>query len=171
MCLSNSARACPYDSRSSPAPDQGRCPAGARGAVHGVDQGTRPIRDEHVAEAGLVVVDVAAADDDTVFAFQKTLAERRATATADRTTRTPGEPGVRLLHAAARTASRSGPHPRDQVECFVGDPVGEVGAPVADARGQPGGGILLGFGPVLVARLGRHIAGADRGGRYWRCQG
>ncbi|MDT0468893.1 DUF6207 family protein [Streptomyces sp. DSM 41699] len=56
----------------------------------------RPMRDEHVAEPGLVVVDVAAADDDSIFAFQQALAGRWATATDDRTTRTPGEPGVRL---------------------------------------------------------------------------
>ncbi|MEV4339009.1 DUF6207 family protein [Streptomyces sp. NPDC049590] len=61
-----------------------------------VDQGMKPIRDEHVAEPGLVVVDVAAADDATAFALQEALAERWATATDDRTTRTPGEPGVRL---------------------------------------------------------------------------
>ncbi|MET8957146.1 DUF6207 family protein [Streptomyces sp. NPDC004533] len=61
-----------------------------------MDQSMRPMRDEHVAEPGLVVVDVAAADDDSVFAFQQALAGRWATATDDRTTRTPGEPGVRL---------------------------------------------------------------------------
>ncbi|MFF3518153.1 DUF6207 family protein [Streptomyces sp. NPDC002573] len=54
------------------------------------------MRDEHVAEPGLVVVDVAAADDDSVFAFQQALAGRWATAADDRTTGTPGEPGVRL---------------------------------------------------------------------------
>ncbi|MGW2803191.1 DUF6207 family protein [Streptomyces sp. NPDC001269] len=56
----------------------------------------RPMRDEYVAEPGLGVVDVAAADDDSVFAFQQALAGRWATAADDRTTRTPGEPGVRL---------------------------------------------------------------------------
>ncbi|MFF4402294.1 DUF6207 family protein [Streptomyces sp. NPDC001480] len=55
----------------------------------------KPIRDGHVVEPGLVVVDVAAADDDTAFAFQEALAGRPATATDDRTTRVPGEPGVR----------------------------------------------------------------------------
>ncbi|QIY94014.1 DUF6207 family protein [Streptomyces sp. S1D4-11] len=39
---------------------------------------------------------VAAADDQTAFALQEVLATRWATATADRTTRVPGEPGVRL---------------------------------------------------------------------------
>lgn len=61
-----------------------------------VDHGMKPIRDEHLVESGLVVVDVAAADDDTALAFQAALANRWATATADHTTRTPGEPGVRL---------------------------------------------------------------------------
>jgi hypothetical protein len=42
------------------------------------------------------VVEVAAADDDAALAVQELLATRRATATADRTTREPGEPGVRL---------------------------------------------------------------------------
>ncbi|MGW4759146.1 DUF6207 family protein [Streptomyces chartreusis] len=56
----------------------------------------RPINEKHVAEPGLVVVEAAAADDKTAFAFQEALAARWATATADRTMRSPGEPGVRL---------------------------------------------------------------------------
>ncbi|MDQ0935272.1 DUF6207 family protein [Streptomyces turgidiscabies] len=55
-----------------------------------------PINEAHVRELGLVVVDVAAADDDTALAFHQLLAERWATATAERTTRDAGEPGVRL---------------------------------------------------------------------------
>ncbi|MET8957191.1 DUF6207 family protein [Streptomyces sp. NPDC004533] len=55
-----------------------------------------PISETHMAEPGLVVVEVAAADDATAFAFQQALATRWATATADRTTRDAGEPGVRL---------------------------------------------------------------------------
>ncbi|GAA2931101.1 MULTISPECIES: DUF6207 family protein [Streptomyces] len=55
-----------------------------------------PINEAHVSEPGLVVVDVAAADDDTALAFQQLLAERWATATAETTTRDAGEPGVRL---------------------------------------------------------------------------
>ncbi|MCX4403961.1 DUF6207 family protein [Streptomyces sp. NBC_01764] len=54
----------------------------------------RQINDAHVAEPGLAVVEVAAADDQT--ASQEVLATRWVTATADRTTRVPGEPGVRL---------------------------------------------------------------------------
>ncbi|MFJ9381982.1 DUF6207 family protein [Streptomyces sp. NPDC101455] len=56
----------------------------------------RPILNTHVAEPGLAVVDVTAADDQTAFAVQELLAGRWATAEADRTTREPGEPGVRL---------------------------------------------------------------------------
>lgn len=56
----------------------------------------RPISEAHVAEPGLAVVEVAAADDETAFAVQELLAARWAIASADRTTREPGEPGVRL---------------------------------------------------------------------------
>ncbi|MFJ8719655.1 DUF6207 family protein [Streptomyces violaceus] len=56
----------------------------------------KPINEAHVAEPGLAVVEVAAADDKTAFAVQELLAARYAIAPADRTTREPGEPGVRL---------------------------------------------------------------------------
>ncbi|MGW1622718.1 DUF6207 family protein [Streptomyces sp. NPDC002172] len=56
----------------------------------------RPINDAHVAVPGLAVVEIAAADDTTAFAVQELLAARCAVAPADRTTREPGEPGVRL---------------------------------------------------------------------------
>ncbi|MER7484271.1 DUF6207 family protein [Streptomyces sp. NPDC126510] len=49
-----------------------------------------------LSEPGLVVVDVVAADDATALAFQQLLADRRATATAERTTRDASQPGVRL---------------------------------------------------------------------------
>ncbi|WP_281194652.1 DUF6207 family protein [Streptomyces yerevanensis] len=39
---------------------------------------------------------MAACDDQTAFAVQELLAARWATAAADRTTRDPGQPGVRL---------------------------------------------------------------------------
>ncbi|MFJ4518928.1 DUF6207 family protein [Streptomyces sp. NPDC088816] len=42
------------------------------------------------------MVDVAAADEETAMAFQEAITARWATATADRTTREPGQPGVRL---------------------------------------------------------------------------
>ncbi|MFI1726477.1 DUF6207 family protein [Streptomyces sp. NPDC020489] len=62
----------------------------------GVVPYTDPINEAHVSWPGLVVVDVAAADDDTALAFQQLLAERWATATEEHTTRDAGEPGVRL---------------------------------------------------------------------------
>ncbi|CAM5316176.1 DUF6207 family protein [Streptomyces aurantiogriseus] len=55
-----------------------------------------PISEVHVSEPGLVVVDVAAADDATALAFQQLLADGWPTATAEHTTRDAGEPGVRL---------------------------------------------------------------------------
>ncbi|MFE2972704.1 DUF6207 family protein [Streptomyces sp. NPDC059340] len=56
----------------------------------------RQINDAHVAEPRLAIVEAAAADDQTAFALQEILATRWATATADHTTRVPGEPGIRL---------------------------------------------------------------------------
>lgn len=56
-----------------------------------------PISKVHVEQPGLAVVEIAACDDQTAFAVQELLAERWATSTADRTTRDPGQPGVRLL--------------------------------------------------------------------------
>ncbi|GHA70311.1 hypothetical protein GCM10010372_81940 [Streptomyces tauricus] len=58
--------------------------------------GMKPINDAHVARPGLAVVEIAAADDATAFAVQRLLAAHCAIAPADRTTREPGEPGVRL---------------------------------------------------------------------------
>ncbi|MER7680281.1 DUF6207 family protein [Streptomyces sp. NPDC096934] len=54
------------------------------------------INEVHVSEPGLVVVDVAAADDQTAFAFQTTLSSMWAATSVERTTRDPGQPGVRL---------------------------------------------------------------------------
>ncbi|WP_240468079.1 DUF6207 family protein [Streptomyces dangxiongensis] len=50
----------------------------------------------HVSRPGLIVVDVAANDEETALAFQQAVAARWATAVADRITREPGQPGVRL---------------------------------------------------------------------------
>ncbi len=58
--------------------------------------GMEPIQAVHVAEPGLLVVDVAAADDATALKFQEALAGLWATATAQHTTRDAGQPGVRL---------------------------------------------------------------------------
>jgi hypothetical protein len=54
------------------------------------------INDVHVSEPGLVVVDVAAADDETAFTFHTALAAQWATTSVERTTREAGQPGVRL---------------------------------------------------------------------------
>ncbi|MFE0418380.1 DUF6207 family protein [Streptomyces tendae] len=54
------------------------------------------INDVHVSEPGLVVIDIAAADDETAFTFHTALAARWATTSVERTTRDPGQPGVRL---------------------------------------------------------------------------
>ncbi|MER7193797.1 DUF6207 family protein [Streptomyces flaveolus] len=51
----------------------------------------------HVSEPGLVVVDVAAADDETAFAVHAAPAARWATTSVKRTTRDAGQAGVRLL--------------------------------------------------------------------------
>ncbi|MDQ1042006.1 hypothetical protein QFZ76_000242 [Streptomyces sp. V4I2] len=49
-----------------------------------------------MSEPGLLVIDVAARDDEIVFAFRDVIAQMWATSTDDRTTRDPGRPGVRL---------------------------------------------------------------------------
>ncbi|WP_316783004.1 DUF6207 family protein [Streptomyces sasae] len=67
-------------------------PVGDPGVVPYMD----PINETHVSEPGLLVIDVAAADDETALAFQQLLAGRWAAAAAQRTTRDAGEPGVRL---------------------------------------------------------------------------
>ncbi|MEU8950796.1 DUF6207 family protein [Streptomyces sp. NPDC048489] len=59
-------------------------------------QGVEAINEVHVSEPGLVVVDVAAADDQTAFAFQATLSSMWAATSVERSTRDPGQPGVRL---------------------------------------------------------------------------
>lgn len=58
--------------------------------------GMKPINEAHVAQPGLAVVGGGGVRRPEAFAIQKLLAGRWATATVDRTTRVPGEPGVRL---------------------------------------------------------------------------
>ncbi|MER6036104.1 MULTISPECIES: DUF6207 family protein [unclassified Streptomyces] len=58
--------------------------------------GVDAFSDVHVSEPGLVVVDVAAADDQTAFAFQQALASIWTTTAVERTSRDSGQPGVRL---------------------------------------------------------------------------
>ncbi|MCC9152757.1 DUF6207 family protein [Streptomyces parvulus] len=54
------------------------------------------INEVHVSEPGLVVVDVAAADDATAFTFHAVLASLWAATSVERTFRPAGQPGVRL---------------------------------------------------------------------------
>jgi hypothetical protein len=60
----------------------------------------------HLSEPGLIVVDIAAADDETAFAFHTELATRWATTSLERTTHEPGQPGVRCA-ATSTCASPS----------------------------------------------------------------
>ncbi|MEU0946899.1 DUF6207 family protein [Streptomyces canus] len=55
-----------------------------------------PIREAHLSEPGLLVIDVAGCDDDTVLAFHAAIARIWATTPAEPTTRDAGQPGVRL---------------------------------------------------------------------------
>ncbi|CAM5514301.1 putative protein OS=Streptomyces tendae OX=1932 GN=GUR47_38235 PE=4 SV=1 [Streptomyces tendae] len=72
--------------------------SGARTAAQGL--GVVPVMEAingvHVSEPGLVVIDIAAADDETAFTFHTALAARWATTSVERTTPAPGRPGVRL---------------------------------------------------------------------------
>ncbi|MEU9522779.1 DUF6207 family protein [Streptomyces sp. NPDC048224] len=49
-----------------------------------------------MSEPGLAVVDITAAGDKTAFTFHTALAARWAATSVDRTSRDPGQPGVRL---------------------------------------------------------------------------
>lgn len=55
-----------------------------------------PIREVHLSEPGLLVVDVAGCDDATVLAFQAAIVRMWGTSPAECTTRDVGQPGVRL---------------------------------------------------------------------------
>ncbi|WP_234491015.1 DUF6207 family protein [Streptomyces sp. MBT33] len=64
-----------------------------------------PIREAHLSEPGLLVIDVAGFDDETVFAFQAAIARIWGTSPAERSTRDVGQPGVRLrMYADLRQA-------------------------------------------------------------------
>jgi hypothetical protein len=97
----------------------------------------RPINEAHVAEPGLAVVEVAAADDETALAVQGLLATRWAIAPADRTTHEPGEPGVRLrCFLDLRQRSE---HEADGPERAVTDQLRAVGAKLdGPGAGVPG---------------------------------
>ncbi|MEU6258609.1 DUF6207 family protein [Streptomyces sp. NPDC047043] len=55
-----------------------------------------PMREVHLSEPGLLVIDVAGCDDATVLAFQAAIARMWGTSPAECTTRDVGQPGVRL---------------------------------------------------------------------------
>jgi hypothetical protein len=67
-------------------------PAGHEHVLTGVD----PIREVHLSEPGLLVVDVAGADEASVMAFRDAVVRTWATAPAEHVTREPGRPGVRI---------------------------------------------------------------------------
>ncbi|WP_327749752.1 DUF6207 family protein [Streptomyces europaeiscabiei] len=73
-----------------------------------------PIREAHLSVPGLLVIDVAGADEATVMAFQDAVARTWGTATAERATRDPGQSGVRIrLYTDLRQAL---PGPMDAEE-------------------------------------------------------
>ncbi|WP_369780673.1 DUF6207 family protein [Streptomyces sp. R33] len=55
----------------------------------------KPIDEKHIAEPGLVVLDITGRDEDTVRAVMTALEERWATSGIGPVRRDPGEPGVR----------------------------------------------------------------------------
>ncbi|AXE27962.1 hypothetical protein C0216_30675 (plasmid) [Streptomyces globosus] len=55
----------------------------------------KPIDEQHIAEPGLVVLDITGGDEDTVRAVMASLEERWATSGIGPVRRDPGEPGVR----------------------------------------------------------------------------
>lgn len=55
----------------------------------------KPIDEQHIAEPGLVVLDITGGDEDTVRAVITALEERWATSGTGPVRREPGEPGVR----------------------------------------------------------------------------
>ncbi|MDT0485262.1 DUF6207 family protein [Streptomyces doebereineriae] len=68
-----------------------------------------PIREAHLSEPGLLVIDVAGLDDATVLAFHAAIARIWATTAAEPTTRDAGQPGVRLrMYADLRQVSEEG---------------------------------------------------------------
>ncbi|WP_330343377.1 DUF6207 family protein [Streptomyces longwoodensis] len=114
----------------------------------------KPIRDVYVDEQGLLVMDLAAPDDDTAFAMQNAIARRRATALAEHTTHQPGErvcdcavpwtcaknsQGLAALRGNDRTAGSHGAHAPGGLRSRSGH------APGRDqGRMVPGGGTRLG---------------------------
>ncbi|MFE7763010.1 MULTISPECIES: DUF6207 family protein [Streptomyces] len=73
-----------------------------------------PIREVHLSEPGLLVIDVAGVDEASVMAFRDAVVRTWATAPAEHVTREPGQPGVRIrLYTDLRQAL---PGPSDAEE-------------------------------------------------------
>ncbi|MFJ9597881.1 DUF6207 family protein [Streptomyces virginiae] len=70
-------------------------PAANRIGSPAVAAGMEPINEQHIAEPGLVVLDITGGDEDTVRAVMVTLEERWAISGIVPVRRDPGEPGVR----------------------------------------------------------------------------
>ncbi|WP_331722644.1 DUF6207 family protein [Streptomyces sp. NBC_00122] len=68
------------------------------------------IDEQHIAEPGLVVLDITGGDEDTVRAVMVTLEGRWATSGIGPVRRVPGEPGVRArIYADVLRPGRDGP--------------------------------------------------------------
>ncbi|MGV9255021.1 DUF6207 family protein [Streptomyces sp. NPDC003697] len=66
----------------------------------------------HLSEPGLLVIDVAGFNDDTVFAFQAAIAQIWGTAVAERTTQDARQPGVLLrMYTDLRQVLEEAPPP------------------------------------------------------------
>ncbi|MFE2273665.1 DUF6207 family protein [Streptomyces lavendulae] len=70
----------------------------------------KPINKQHIAEPGLVVLDITGGDPDTVRAVVATLEERWATSDIGPLRRDPGETGVQVrIYADVLRPGREGP--------------------------------------------------------------
>ncbi|MHA4772945.1 DUF6207 family protein [Streptomyces sp. MSC1_001] len=70
----------------------------------------KPINEQHIAESGLVVLDITGGDEDTVRAVMTVLEELWATSGIGPVRRDPGEPGVRArIYADVLRPGRDGP--------------------------------------------------------------
>ncbi|MFI5867285.1 DUF6207 family protein [Streptomyces sp. NPDC051546] len=85
-------------------------PSANRFASTAVAAVMKPIEEQHIAEPGLVVLDITGGDEDTVRAVMAGLEERWATSGIVPVRRDPGEPGVRArVYADVLRPGRDGP--------------------------------------------------------------